>query len=183
MYTISAIFLSESTLEIIMYLVWKYYCCWLYFPKSATKFFPSYMLFLQWHSFHRQVRFMFSPFKVPGLETAECCYVTSEVRSERVTHECMLSHFSRVQLFVILWTVARQALLSKEFSRQEHWSGLPCPPPGDLPDPGIKPASLTSPALSGRFFTTSATCKGDRASSLFSWDFPSWNPVTMHDKA
>ena len=43
------------------------------------------------------------------------------------------------------------------FSRQEYWSGLPCPPPGDLPDPGIEPASLTSPALAGGFFTTSAT--------------------------
>ena len=43
------------------------------------------------------------------------------------------------------------------FSKQEHWSGLPCPPPGDLPDPGIEPMSLTSPALAGRFFTTRAT--------------------------
>ena len=47
--------------------------------------------------------------------------------------------------------------LSVRFSRQEYWSGLPCPPPGDLPDPGIKPASLKSPALAGGFFTTSAT--------------------------
>ena len=43
------------------------------------------------------------------------------------------------------------------FSRQEYWSGLPCLPPGDLPNPGVKPASLLSPALAGRFFTTSAT--------------------------
>ena len=43
------------------------------------------------------------------------------------------------------------------FSRQEHWSGWPCPPPGDLPDPGIEPVSLKSPALAGGFFTTSAT--------------------------
>ena len=43
------------------------------------------------------------------------------------------------------------------FSRQEYWNGLPCPPPGDLPDPGIKPMSLMSPALVGRFFTTGAT--------------------------
>jgi len=42
------------------------------------------------------------------------------------------------------------------FSRQEYWSGLPCPPPGDLPDPGIKPTSFMSPAFAGRFFTTSA---------------------------
>ena len=55
-----------------------------------------------------------------------------------------------------LWTVACPAPLSTGFSRQEHWSGLPCPPPGDLPDPGNKPASLMAPALAGRFFTTSA---------------------------
>ena len=51
---------------------------------------------------------------------------------------------SRVQLFVIPWTVAYQAPLSMEFSRQEYWSGLPFPSPGDLPDPGIEPRS---PAL------------------------------------
>ena len=65
--------------------------------------------------------------------------------------------FSRVQLFVALWTVAPQATLSMEFSRQEYWRGLPCPPPGDLPDPEIKLASLMSLALAGGFFTTSAT--------------------------
>ena len=46
------------------------------------------------------------------------------------------------------------------FSRQESWSGLPCPPPGDLPNPGIEPTSLTSPALAGGFFTLSATWEG-----------------------
>ena len=68
-----------------------------------------------------------------------------------------LSRFSRVRLFATLWTAARQAPLSMGFSRQECWSGLPCPPPGDLPNPGIKPVSLSSPALAGGFFTTSAT--------------------------
>ena len=57
-----------------------------------------------------------------------------------------------VWLFVTLWTVARQAPLSLGFSRQEYWSGLPSPPPGDLMAPGIKPSSFTSPALAGRFF-------------------------------
>ena len=64
---------------------------------------------------------------------------------------------SNVSDFVTLWTVARQAPLSMGFSKQECWSGLPCPPPGDLPDPGIKPASLMSPALEGGFFTTGVT--------------------------
>ena len=59
----------------------------------------------------------------------------------------MLSHFSHIQLFVTLWTVAHQAPLSMRFSRQEYWSGLPCPPPGDLPDPEIKLLSPASPAL------------------------------------
>ena len=58
---------------------------------------------------------------------------------------------SCVQLIVTLWAVARQAPLSMGFSRQEYWSGLPCPPPGDLPDPEIKPVS---PSLAGIFFTT-----------------------------
>ena len=54
------------------------------------------------------------------------------------------------------------------FSRQEYWSGLPCPSPGDLPDPGIKPTSLTSPALAGRYFTPSATWE---AQIMVLWDF------------
>ena len=56
---------------------------------------------------------------------------------------------SRAQLFVTLWTVACQAPLSMEFSRQEYWSGLPFPSPGDLPDPGIEPRS---PALQADFY-------------------------------
>ena len=70
---------------------------------------------------------------------------------------CVPSHFSRVQLFVILWTIAHQAPLSMGFSRQEYWSEFPCSPPGNLPDPGIESKSLMSPALAGRFFNTSAT--------------------------
>ena len=65
-----------------------------------------------------------------------------------------------VQLFVTLQTVAQQAPPSMEFSKQEYWSGFPCPPPGDLPDPGIKPVSLTSAALGSGFFTNSATWEG-----------------------
>ena len=55
---------------------------------------------------------------------------------------------SSVQLLSMLWTVALQAPLSMGFSKQESWTGLPCPPAGDLPDLGIEPASLRSPALS-----------------------------------
>ena len=60
---------------------------------------------------------------------------------------CMLSCFSHVQLFATLWIIARQASLSMGFSRQEYWSRLPCPPPGDLFDPGIKYVSPESLAL------------------------------------
>ena len=64
-------------------------------------------------------------------------------------HVCMLSHFSCVWLFVTLWTVAHQASLSMGFSKQEYWSGLPCPPPGDLPDPGIEPVFHAASASQG----------------------------------
>ena len=69
----------------------------------------------------------------------------------------MLSYFSCVWLFTTLWTVARQAPLSLGFSRQEYWSGLPCPPPWDLTNSGIEPACPMSPTLASRFFSTSTT--------------------------
>ena len=69
----------------------------------------------------------------------------------------LLSRFSHIRVFAFLWTVARQAPLSMGFSRQEYWSGLPCSPPGDLPDPGIEPVSLTSSTLADEFITTRAS--------------------------
>ena len=68
---------------------------------------------------------------------------------------CACCHFSHVQLFATLWTVAHQAPVHG-FLQAEFCSGLPCPPPGDLPQPGIKPASLESPALAGGFFAISS---------------------------
>ena len=65
--------------------------------------------------------------------------------------------FSRAWLFATPWTVALQVPLSMGFSRQEYWSGLPCPSPGDLPYPGTEPASLIPPSLAGGFFSTSTT--------------------------
>ena len=70
---------------------------------------------------------------------------------------------SRIQLYVTPWTVARQPPLSMGFSWQEYWSGLPFHIPGDLPNPGIELSSLTSPALAGGSYTTSA-CLGSKAS-------------------
>ena len=69
---------------------------------------------------------------------------------------------SLVRLFSAPWTVAHQTTLSVGFSRQESWSGLPCPPPGNLPDPGMEPESLMSPALAGGFFTTAPPGKPRR---------------------
>ena len=83
----------------------------------------------------------------------------------------MLSPFSHVRLFATTWTVG-QAPLSLGFSRQEYWSGLPFPPPGDFPDPwkmGMEPVSLTSPALAGEFFTTSATWEPHRGLGASAW--------------
>ena len=93
--------------------------------------------------------------------SSHCFFLVSQVLlnlSLQTAHmrACALSHFSRVLLFV---TVAHQATLSIGFSRQEYWSGLPCPPPGHLSDPGMELTSLTSLALAGGFFTTSATWK------------------------
>ena len=77
---------------------------------------------------------------------------------------CLLSRFSHVQLFVTSWTVAHRAHLSMGFSRQEFWSGLPCPPPGALPDPGrehVSPVDSSSlstqqaPARAHRLFISS----------------------------
>ena len=68
------------------------------------------------------------------------------------------------------WTAAHQALLSMGFSRQEYWSGLPFPSPGDLPNPGIKHLSPVFPSLRGEFFTTEPS--GAKAYSFLS-TFPS----------
>ena len=73
----------------------------------------------------------------------------------------VLSHFCHVQIFVTLWTVARRAPLSMRLFTQEEWSGLP--PPGNLPNPGVEPASLMSPVLAGVFFTTSVTWEALRS--------------------
>ena len=73
-----------------------------------------------------------------------------EVSANETEHVCA----QLCPLFVIPWTVAHWALLSMGFFRKEYWDGQPFPSPGDLPDPGIKPASPVFPALAGGFFTT-----------------------------
>ena len=78
-------------------------------------------------------------------------------------HAKSLSH---VRLYATLWTVTHQAPMSMGFSRQEYWGRLPCPPPGDLPIPGIKPTFLKSPALAGEFFTTEASLVAQTVKNL-----------------
>ena len=87
-------------------------------------------------------------------------------------HAWVLCHFSGM---LPPCTVARQAPLFMRFSSQEYWSGLPCSPPGDLPDPGMEPVPLTLPVLANRFFTMSTTWKaviwGDRWQMPLLWLF------------
>ena len=95
-----------------------------------------YILWCKWH---------------PACTTAQTCHralcVTTACQRPSMLHVCMLSCFSHVQLFATPRTVAHQTPLSMGFSRQEHWSGLPCPPPGDLSNPGIEPMSPEAAAL------------------------------------
>ena len=84
------------------------------------------------------------------------CAILSFYGNHHLPTLCAQS-LSHVWLFAAPWTVALQAPLSRGFSKGEYWSGLPFPPPGDLPDSGIEPASLVSPTRVGRYFTISAT--------------------------
>ena len=81
-------------------------------------------------------------------------------RKNHCGHVCLLSH-SVVSDSLRPHTIAHQAPLSMGFSSQEYWCGWPSPTLGDLPDPEIKPTSLSSPALAGRFLTTCTTCTGE----------------------
>ena len=103
---------------------------------------PSLLLLLHWQADSLPLHHMGSPFH----------------EFTHTLHVCMHAEsLSHVRLFAAPWAVACQAPLPIEFSRQEYLNGSPFHPPGDLPDPGIKAASLASPALAGRFFITSAT--------------------------
>ena len=75
-------------------------------------------------------------------------HCTTRVSPMCCLHTCMLSRFSHVQLFASLGSIVRQALVSMEFPREEYWSGLPYPPPGDLPNSGIEPSSLSCSSCS-----------------------------------
>ena len=110
-----------------------------------------------WEEFIATELFLFLEQKssqFPGLRSIYVCI-----------YWAVLRRFRHVQHFVTLGTLAHQAPLSMGFSRQEYWSRLSCPPPGDLPDPGMGLVSLISPALASTFFTTSATWEAQYVST------------------
>ena len=94
-------------------------------------------------------------------------------------HACVPSHFSHVQLFATPQAVARQAPPSMGFPRQEHWSGLPFPPPGDLPDPGIEPCPYVS-CIGSRLLTTSAFWEAYRIFSCSMRELAPWAEPRTH---
>ena len=123
-----------------------HFCRWI--PKSIGRTLPHFV-----DQFSQ--RYLEIKYYVSG--TFVCDLFRTDLKIWLCVHACMLSCFTRVQLCAILLTVACQTPPSSGFSRQEYWSGLPFPPPGDLPNPGIEPVSLASLALAGRFFTPSTT--------------------------
>ena len=116
--------------------------------SSYLKTIPSAQLicvFLDWQKDHG-VCVLYSQRQIGNQRQAGTYLIKTEYAFVRAS--CL----SRVPLIAMQGTIAFQALLSMGFFRQEYCSGLPCPSPGNLPDPGIKPAFLMSPALAGRFF-------------------------------
>ena len=87
------------------------------------------------------------PILFPHFLSQMSCDIPVDISPTGKESDCMLSHFSHVRLWATLCTAACQAPLSMGFSKQEYWSGLPCPLPGDLPDPGIKPVSPESTCI------------------------------------
>ena len=111
---------------------------------------------------------LFLSFFIPFLTLILCSIiVVLSFLTSKYVFVYVLSCFSHVRLSAILRTVAFQALLSMGFSRQEYWSQVPFLPPGDLPNPGIEPTSLTPPSLTGMFFITSATWEPNMYLFLF----------------
>ena len=96
---------------------------------------------------------------------------------ERLKVKGKVSHSVVSDSFVTPWTVTHQAHLFMGFSRQVYWSGLPCPPSEDLPNPGIELTSLTSPTLVSRFFTASTWEAGK---SWGKWGSELWKYQEMH---
>ena len=134
-----------------------FFCVWLYVWSTYYLSWITFIYRLLFFSYFKKIVIYF----MVALALHCCMWAFSGYDEHGAVHAKSLSH---VQLFATLWTVAFQAPLSMGFSRQKHWSGLPCPPPGDLPNSGVKPASLISPVLAGGSFTTSVTWKASCSS-------------------
>ena len=125
-------------------------------PTFSFVFFPTFSytgtsapLFLATQREYSRIKVLFL-YKIKHISLKswmvflEMSLYTQNTSIPQLTTCHVLSHFSLVRLFVTLWTVAHQAPLSMGFSRQEYWSGLSCPSPGDLPDLVIEPVSVMS---------------------------------------
>ena len=97
------------------------------------------------------------PYPFETWQKKECRTFTALILITFPSLTICVQWFSPVWLFAATWTIAWQAPLPMEFSRQEYWSGVPFPTPGDRPDPGIEPVSLVFPALADGFFSAIAT--------------------------
>ena len=128
-------------------------------PSYHRSHYSRLVIYFKYSSVHMEI---FFNLKIQVIRNSTLWKPTDHV----ISRACVLSCFSHVQLFAALWIVAHQAPLSMGFSRQEYWSRLLCPPPGDPLGPGIKPTSLKSPAWAGGFFTASATWKANTMSHL-----------------
>ena len=140
----------------------KFQTRWAKHPETEQK--HPCIIFFSFYSFPRWIKFpklLLSTFLPNQKKMCKFWYkkiliiLPRPFKSAYVTmRACMLSLFIHLPLFATPGTIAHQALLSMEVSRQGYWTGLPCPPPGNLPNPGIELASLTSSASADRFFTT-----------------------------
>ena len=131
-------------------------------PLVTINLFPMFLLSHPWWYLlkHRIFYFLWSSIYFPLVAWAISKKSVTNKRSVcRVLCSVCVKSLSRVQFFVTLWTIARPGSSVHGILQAKYWSGWPCLPPGDLPDPGIKPMSLTSPTLAGGFSNTSTTWK------------------------
>ena len=145
-------------------------------PLPVGRLTLCWSTYCAWQALHRVLSGMWwetesfsgsKTLQLPALEGAPPLTARPEVKFNPVHRAKSLQS---CPLYAAPWTVAHRAPLSMGFSRQEYWGGLPCPPPGDLPDAGFEPTPLTSPVFTGRFFTTSTPWQ-TRVQPTLCWAF------------
>ena len=146
--------------------------CWINVPLEVKTHSPRAELLLQWYIYYYIsiiliLQGTFKDYLILSLPKFQRVFFFL-AKGEKFIPKCIWDLvFSHVWLFATLWTVARQVPLSMGLSWQEYWSGLPFPPPGDLPNPGNKPASPVAPVLAGGFFTTEPPGKPQIAKKIW----------------